>query len=67
MKRPRAYRQNLGSTVPEELLFAAIRWEALREGYFTSLCNEDKAFQARELKHLYSKRLWEECGIQSTI
>lgn len=63
MRKLRRLRNNPGKSVPEELLFTAFRWETVREQYFTSLRRLDDATECRYLRTIYSKRLWDECGI----
>jgi hypothetical protein len=63
MRKLRRLRNNPGKSVPEELLFTAFRWETVREQYFTNIRRLDDATEARYLRTIYSKRLWEECGI----
>ena len=60
LKRPR---NNPGKEVPDNLLFTALRWETLREQYFTSIGRLDDATEAHYLRTIYSKRLWDEHGI----
>jgi hypothetical protein len=60
LKRPR---NNPGKEVPDNLLFTALRWETLRERYFTSIGRLDDAMEAHYLRTIYSKRLWDEHGI----
>jgi hypothetical protein len=60
LKRPR---NNPGKEVPDNLLFTALRWETLRERYFTSIGCLDDAMEAHYLRTIYSKRLWDEHGI----
>ena len=63
MRKPRRLRNNPGKAVPEELLFTAFKWETIREQYFTNIRRLDDATEARYLRTIYSKRLWDECGI----
>jgi hypothetical protein len=63
MARPRRPRNNPTGSVPEELLFKGYTWETMRERYFKNLGRFDEAHEAHQLRHLYSKRLWKECGI----
>jgi hypothetical protein len=60
LKRPR---NNPGKEVPDNLLFTALRWETLRQQYFTSIGRLDDAMEAHYLRTIYSKRLWDEHGI----
>ena len=64
MYKPRRLRNNPGRSVPEELLFKGYAWETLRERYFKRLNRNDDALEANYLRHIYSRRLWEECSIQ---
>lgn len=63
MRKLRRYRSTPGSGVPEELLFSAFNWETLREQYFLKLNRADEAMECRRLRAIYSKRIWNECGI----
>jgi len=63
MPRPNRPRNNPGKEVPDNLLFTALRWETLRERYFTSIGRLDDAMEAHYLRTIYSKRLWDEHGI----
>ena len=60
LKRPR---NNPGKEVPDNLLFTALRWETMREQYFLDLNWFDAATEARSLREIYLKRLWNELGI----
>jgi hypothetical protein len=60
LKRPR---NNPGKEVPDNLLFTALRWETLRQQYFTSIGRLNDAMEAHYLRTIYSKRLWDEHGI----
>jgi hypothetical protein len=60
LKRPR---NNPGKEVPDNLLFTALRWETMRQQYFTSIGRLDDAMEAHYLRTIYSKRLWDEHGI----
>ena len=60
LKRPR---NNPGKEVPDNLLFTALRWETMRQQYFTSISRLDDAMEAHYLRTIYSKRLWDEHGI----
>lgn len=66
MNKPRRPRNNPGRSVPEELLFKGYAWETLRERYFKRLNRLDDALEANYLRHIYSRRLWEECQVQIT-
>ncbi len=63
MRKLRRYRSSPGNAVPEELLFSAFNWETLREQYFLKLNRADEAMECRQLRAIYSKRIWTECGI----
>jgi hypothetical protein len=63
MRKLRRYRSSPGTSVPEELLFAGFKWETLREQYFQNLNRAEEALECRQLRAIYSKRLWTECGI----
>jgi len=63
MPQKRRPRNNPGKEVPDNLLFTALRWETLREQYFTSIGRLDDAIEAHHLRTIYSKRLWDEHGI----
>ena len=63
MPRLKRQRNNPGKEVPEYLLLTAFRWETLREQYFLNLNWLDAATEARSLREIYSKRLWNEHGI----
>lgn len=63
MVRINRLRNNPGKEVPEHLLFTAFRWETIREAYFISVRRLDAATEARHLRAIYSKRLWDELGI----
>lgn len=63
MARPRRPRNNPTGSVPEELLFKGYTWETIRERYFKAAGLWDDAYVAHQLRILYSKRLWAECGI----
>ena len=63
MRKLRRFRSSPGSSVPEELLFSAFKWETLREQYFQSYNRAEEAMECRQLRAVYSKRLWTECGI----
>lgn len=63
MRQTRRLRNNPGKEVPDTLLFTAFRWETLREQYFLNLNWQDAATEARSLREIYSKRLWNEFGV----
>ena len=63
MPRLKRQRSNPGKEVPDNLLFTALRWETLRQQYFTSIGRLDDAMEAHYLRTIYSKRLWDELGI----
>ena len=63
MRKLRRFRSSPGSSVPEELLFSAFKWETLREQYFQNYNRAEEAMECRQLRAIYSKRLWTECGI----
>lgn len=63
MRKLRRFRSSPGSSVPEELLFSAFKWETLREQYFQNYNRAEEAMECRQLRAVYSKRLWTECGI----
>ena len=63
MRKLRRFRSSPGSSVPEELLFAAFKWETLREQYFQKLNRAEEAMECRQFRAIYSRRLWSECGI----
>lgn len=63
MRKPYRYRSSPGCTVPEELLFSAFNWETLREQFFLKLNRADEAVKCRELRSIYSRRIWNECKI----
>jgi len=63
MPRLKRQRNNPGKEVPDNLLFTALRWETLRQQYFTSIGRLDDAMEAHYLRTIYSKRLWDELGI----
>jgi hypothetical protein len=50
MKRLKRPRNNPGKEVPDNLLFTALRWETLREQYFTSIGRLDDAMEAHYLR-----------------
>ena len=67
MKRLKRLRNNPGKEVPEHLLLTAFRWETMREQYFLNLNWFDAATEARSLREIYSKRLWNELAISITL
>ena len=64
MPRPRRPRNNPGGSVPEELLFKGYTWETMRQNYYTNLGRLEEAHEAHFLRTIYSRRLWNECGIR---
>jgi len=63
MRHTRRPRNNPGKSVPTELLFIAYHWESLRELYFSRNNEIKDADEARKLREVYARRIWDDCGI----
>jgi hypothetical protein len=63
MPRLKRQRHNPGKAVPTELLFIAYHWESLRELYFSRNNEIKDADEARKLREVYARRIWDDCGI----